>query len=206
MSGSVGGTPATLGVCARACSTIGRLLTIGRPCFKRRVQRPKKAKKYRSLSRPANLQKRTPHALPFLLMFLFACRLCRTDINPVEYNSPIDREPAAQTDKESAQRRGTLRVAETESERVTIQTGSQTAQCSTSFGTPIRRPPLRLKTTSGSRLPCKTACASQLLRCESSSFTIYGINGVNEFPARAILGGLLTWPWGAARVAASSWA
>ena len=33
-----------------------------------------------------------------------------------------------------------------------------------------------------------------------------GINGVNEFPARATLGGLLTWPWGAARVVASSWA
>ena len=35
---------------------------------------------------------------------------------------------------------------------------------------------------------------------------INGINGVNQFPTRATLGGLLTWPLGAAQVAASSWA
>ena len=34
---------------------------------------------------------------------------------------------------------------------------------------------------------------------------IYGMNGANEFPARATLGGLLTWPMGPAHVAASFW-
>ena len=34
---------------------------------------------------------------------------------------------------------------------------------------------------------------------------VHGINGVNEFPASATLGGLLTWPLGAVRVVSCSW-
>ena len=63
-----------------------------------------------------------------LISNMFARRLCRTHISPVEYSSPIDRERVAQTQTESTKRRGTLRVAEAEWERVTIQTDSQTAQ------------------------------------------------------------------------------
>ena len=49
----------------------------------------------------------------------------------------------------------------------------------------------------------------KLLRCtilqtDCNMTNVYGINGVNEFPVRATLGGLLTWPLGAARVADSS--
>ena len=55
------------------------------------------------------------------------CGLCRAHISPVEYNNPIDRERVAQTHKESTEGCGTLRFAETESKRVTVQTGSPTA-------------------------------------------------------------------------------
>ena len=42
-------------------------------------------------------------------------------------------------------------------------------------------------------------------RLNKESSDVYVINGVNEFAARAILGGLLlTWPTGIARVATSS--